>query len=101
MNNESITRVEAEKRLFNEGFEGDILAASPSRMLDCLFPPFEPKEGEVITVKQSGDDPWSWRKFRAMDGTHYSCTKDGHHSDHTGVMNWIYARPLTDKEKGL
>ncbi len=95
MNNESITREEAEKRL----------NASPwgasTTLLDILFPPFEPKEGEVIAVKQSGDDPWSWRKFRAMDGTHYSCTKDGHHSDHTGVMNWTCARPLTDKEKGL
>ena len=90
---ESIDREEAERRL--KEYKPSNTAAT--MWIDIIFPPFEPKEGEVIAV--GGEtNIWTHRIFVEMKGSQYMCLSDGC-TDRT--MAWQSARPLTDTEKGL
>ena len=90
--NESIDREEAEKRL--KEYKSSNTAAT--MWIDIIFPPFEPKEGEVIAVWISSQ--WKYREFISMDSDGwFLCYTD----DRGAKATWSKARPLTDTEKGL
>ena len=65
------------------------------RVVDILFPPFIPKEGEVIAVRNGGGY-WEYREFVEMSGNIFTCR-----TPVDSKYGWDQARPLTDKEKGL
>jgi hypothetical protein len=61
-------------------------------------PKWEPKEGEVVRVRDREDDGWIYRRFKGMVYSgQYECYYDG-----SGVVTnlWKYCEPLTDEEKG-
>jgi len=91
---ESITKEEAEKllKINNDSNKG----YCSTSVLDILFPPFEPKEGEVIAVRTTGGF-WSFRTFVEKRKDVFVCFMD----DRLTLSHWPVARPLTDKEKGL
>ena len=99
MTNESITREEAEKRLkdWADRIPSSAVHGTAQRALDILFPPFEPIGGEVIAVGNREDSEF-YREYVGMAGDKYSCLLEGKPS---GTHTWKFARPLTDKEKGL
>ena len=72
--NESIDREEAEKRL-----DAHYKSAANSIIIHIIFPPFEPKEGEVY-----------WSGYSEQFVVHIVNSKISDNS-----------RPLTDREKGL
>ena len=92
---ESINREEAEK-LLNETLSSGI----PKMVLDILFPPFTPKEGEVIAVwggDTKSENPLFlvFKKINKSPDYPYQITNNGI------SCNWSFARPLTDKEKNI
>ena len=91
MNEPTVTESEARARFTQAGY----MDSAIDYAIKYLFPPFEPKEGEVIAVRNSSSDTWTFRKFQSMDGDRYVCNSG------TSTYHWSYARPLTDKEKGL
>lgn len=102
MNNESITREDLIIKL-QQWVDDEVRPKTfppggfAKAMTNYIFPPFEPKEGEVIAVRHVDIKKWGFRKFIQMNGGGYKCEDDVFIDlKHT----WKFARPLTDKEKG-
>lgn len=85
----TITKEQARERMEAKGYNLE-------HILNILFPPFKPKEGEVIAVRNTSR--WVYREFIRKASSGYVCVSEvSPSSPHT----FGEARPLTDKEKGL
>jgi hypothetical protein len=66
-------------------------------IMNAAFPPpFAPKEGEVIWVRDGEDERWVLRIFNRLFNGKYNCEADNLRKG----FNWSQAKPQTPTQKG-
>ena len=92
----SVTKEQVEEALKTIPAKFYTIDGFEKELLERLFPPpFKPKRGQVIAVRNHSTDPWMKRDFIKIDEEESFLCRDGSLNE---KLAWKYARALTTTE---